>query len=236
MVASRCLAALMMAALGAWGCEPTRGAATAAAPGTPAAAVAQADTTAPRALLARWHQALVSADKSAYLACFVGSQEELVLALAGQEVVQANYAFNRAVVAAYGPDGWKVFQTSDGARIDLFPREPAWSGRITVVRAGRIAFAYLPRGRVPLVLSEESGVWRIHAGSLVPPGIDANRAAEYQFRWAAALRGLVDQVTQKPPETEKARRDIAEDFSTRVAPADRPAAAAAVNESFLLAH
>ncbi|HUU91496.1 MAG TPA: hypothetical protein VM238_09820, partial [Phycisphaerae bacterium] len=73
-----------------------------------------ADTAGPRTLLADWHASLVAGDKAAYLACFVGGEEELVLALALMEVVQASYAFHDAVLAAYGEGGWQAFQQSKG--------------------------------------------------------------------------------------------------------------------------
>jgi len=74
-----------------------------------------ADTAGPRALLADWHASLVAGDKAAYLACFVGSEEQLVLALALMEMVQASYAFHDAVVAAYGEGGWQAFQRSSSS-------------------------------------------------------------------------------------------------------------------------
>jgi len=222
--------AAVLALLMVSGCGPTKDAAPASAP----AALAQADTAGPRALLMRWHQALVSGDKAQYLACFVGSEDELVLALAGLEAVQAAYAFHNAIVSTYGADAWRAFQTSDGAQIGLFPRDTQWTRRVTVIRQGDIAFGYLPRGRVPIHMSQVDGVWRIHAGSLVPPGFEARRAADFQFRWAAALRNLIPRVGQRQLAMERAGEEANKDLAARIKPEDRPAAAAAVNESFLL--
>jgi hypothetical protein len=210
--------------LPAAGCGPARDAGAA-----PSAALAQADTAGPRATLVRWHHALAAGDKAAYVACFVGTEEELVMVLAAFEAVQAAYEFQRAVTTAYGADAWKVFEASDASRIDVFPRDERWPARITVARTGSTALAYTPRGRVPLVLSQADGVWRIHASGLVPPGLEANRAADYLFRFAAALRNLIPQVTGRSVTAEKANKDAVDDFRARIAPAERPAASATVN-------
>jgi hypothetical protein len=220
MPARRRLAAIVLLALAAGGC--------AAAPESPAARTPpQADTAGPQAALVRWHHALADGDKTPYLACFVGSEDELVLALAIFESIQASYEFQKAVVAAYGPQAWKVFETDDATRVDIFPRDAAWPMRVTVVRMGAAALAYTPRGRVPLHLSQVNGAWRIHASGLVPPGVDAGRASQYLFQWAEALRKLAGQVAGKGVPAEKASRDVMADFEARLAPAERPAAAAA---------
>jgi hypothetical protein len=83
-------------------------------------------------------------------------------------------------------------------------------------------------------MSQVEGVWRIHAGSLVPPGFEARRAADFQFRWAAALRNLIPRVGQRQLAVERAGEEANKDLAARIKPEDRPAAAAAVNESFLL--
>ena len=204
------------------GCGPT-----ADSPRGPADPMA--DTAGPRALLASWHASLAAGDKTPYLGCFVGSKDELVLALAAFEVVQASYAFHNAVVAAYGPEGWKAFEESDGIRVGLLPRDPAWAQTITVMRMGPAAFGYLPRGRVPLAMSEAGGRWRLHASGLVPPGLEARRAADYLFRWAATLRELVPGIGDGQIKADRARRDVSERFQSRVAPAEQPAAAEAVD-------
>jgi hypothetical protein len=223
----RRLALIALPALFLWpGCGPAKDAA-------PAANLPAGDSAAPRAVLARWQQALVAGDKSAYLACFTGSEDELVLALAGFEAAQAGYAFHDAVTRTYGPEAWKLFDGSSGVKVDLFPRDPQWPRRITVVRMGSVAFGYTPRGRVPLALSETGGAWRLHAASLVPPGIEARRAADYLFKWAAALRDLAPKVIEKKFAAEKATTDFDADLKARIAPADRPAAAAAV-DAFLV--
>ena len=193
-----------------------------------AAASPWSDTAAPRAALARWQRAMAGGDKTAYVACFTGSQEELVLAIAIFDAVQSAYAFQSAVVAAYGPEGWKVFETSESARIDLFPREARWVTTLTVIRTGNTAVAYLPRARVPMVLSEEGGVWRIHASGLVPPGTDAAHASKWLFLWSSALRNLAKKVGQKELAADKATQNFADDFKAKLAPEDRPAAPAAV--------
>jgi len=187
------------------------------------------DAAGPRALLARWHRSLVAGDKTQYLECFAGSKDDLVLALAVFEAIQANYAFYNAVVSTYGPDGWKAFQASEGARIDLFPREGQWLARITVVPMGSMAFGYLPRGRVPMHMLREDGAWRIQAASLAVPGFEPKRAADYLFRWAATLRRLIPQITARGVTADKATKDVKEDFKARVAPEERPAAAEAVH-------
>ncbi|MBM4016826.1 MAG: hypothetical protein FJ288_00635 [Planctomycetes bacterium] len=200
----------------------------AAAPEAPAARMPpEADAAGPRAAVVRWHRALAEGDKQAYLAGFVGSQDELVLALAIFESIQAAYEFQKAVTAAYGPEAWKVFEADDASRVDIFPRDAAWPGRVTVVRLGGAALAYTPRGRVPLHLSESGGAWRIHAAGLVPPGMDARRAARYLFQWAEALRKLAAQVAGKGVPAERASRDVIVNFEARLAPEERPAAAAA---------
>ncbi len=196
--------------------------------------LASADTAGPRALLADWHASLVAGDKGAYLACFVGSEDELVLALALMEVVQASYAFHDAVMAAYGPEAWKAFQASKGARVDLFPRDANWTGTITVVRMERAAFGYLRTGRVPLHMSWEAGGWRLHASGLVPPGFEAKRAADYLFRWAATLREVAPKIGEKRVKADRASREVTEDFNRRIAPAEQPQAAEAVK--FFMMH
>jgi len=195
--------------------------------------LAGADTAGPRALLADWHASLVAGDKAAYLACFVGSEDELVLALALMEVVQASYAFHDAVMAAYGPEAWKVFQASKGARVDLFPRDPNWTGTITLARMGDAAFGYLRTGRTPLHMSREGAGWRLHASGLVPPGFEARRAADYLFRWAATLRELAPKIGEKRLRADRARAQVTEDFRARLAPDEQPEAAAAV-EFFMM--
>jgi len=200
----------------------------AAAPNSPAARTPpEADTAGPQAALVRWHHALADGDKTQYLACFVGSQDEQVLALAIFESIQAAYEFQKAVVAAYGQDAWKVFETNDATRVDIFPRDPAWPARVTLARMGGAAVAYTPRGRVPLHLSQVGGAWRIHASGLVPPGVDAKRAARYLFQWAEALRKLAGQVAGKGVPAEKVSRDALVEFDARLAPEDRAPAAAA---------
>ncbi|KPJ72449.1 MAG: hypothetical protein AMK72_13640 [Planctomycetes bacterium SM23_25] len=209
------------------GCGPNPG-------GPRAQGLGGADTSGPRALLADWHASLVAGEKGAYLACFVGSQDELVLALALMEVVQASYAFHDAVVAAYGEQGWQLFQASKGARVDLFPRDPNWTATITLARLGDAAFGYLRTGRVPLHLSREGEGWRLHASGLVPPGFEAKRAADYLFRWAATLRELAPKIGEKRVEAERARVQVTEDFHRRIAPAEQPEAAAALD--FFMMH
>jgi len=222
----KCLVAAALALMTLTGCGPNPD-----APG--ARGLAGADTAGPRALLADWHASLVAGDKGAYLACFVGSEEELVLALAVQEVVRSSYAFHDAVVAAYGPAGWEVFRRSKGARVSLMPREPGWVRTITVARMGEMAFGYVPKGRVPLHLSRGAGVWRLHASSLVPPGLDAGRAADYLFRYAAVLRQLVEEVRQKQVEAARASMRMEKDFLARVAPDEQAEAGQAV-DAFLV--
>jgi hypothetical protein len=186
-----------------------------------------ADVVGPRAAVVRWHHALADGDKAAYTACFAGTEEELVLALAIFESTQAGYEFQKAVAAAYGQEAWKAFETADASRVDIFPRDPSWPGRVTVVEMGGIALAYTPRGRLPLHLVESGGAWRIQAAGLVPPGVDARRAARYLFQWAEALRKLAAQVAGKSRPAEKASRDAMVEFDARLAPEERPAAAAA---------
>jgi len=212
------LAALAIAALAIAGC--------AAGPESPTARQTT-DVTGPRAAVARWHHALADGDKAAYAACFAGTEEDLVLALAIFESTQAAYEFQKAVVAAYGQDAWKAFETADTSRVDIFPRDPSWPLRVTVVEMGGIALAYTPRGRLPLHLTTEGGAWRIQASGLVPPGVDAKRAARYLFQWAEALRKLAAQVSGKSVPAEKASKDAMVEFEARLAPEERPAAAAA---------
>jgi len=152
------------------------------------------DDSAPRRTLLAWHGSLVGGDRQRYLACFAGTEDELVLVLAAFEAVEAGWAFRNAVVAAYGEDAWRSFERADGARVALFPRESDWPMRITLVRTGAMAFGYLPGGRVPLHLVEDRGAWRIQAASLIPPGQTAEKAAYYLFRWSAALRELAQRV------------------------------------------
>jgi hypothetical protein len=184
----------------------------------------------PRALLARWHKALVAGDKNAYIACFTGSDDEIVLALAGMEAVQANYAFHDAVVKEFGQGAWQGF-VSGPAQIDIFPKEETWPGRITAVQTGAVAFGYLPRGRVPLHMIEEGGQWHIAAASLVPPGLLAKQAADYQMRWAASLRKLTQQVVEK--KAPAAPAEASKNYMDMVAPAERGAAGRAVMDSFM---
>ena len=152
------------------------------------------DDSAPRRTLLAWHGSLIGSDRQQYLACFAGTEDELVLVLAAFEAVEAGWAFRNAVVAAYGEDAWRSFERADGARVALFPRESDWPMRITLVRTGAMAFGYLPGGRVPLHLVEDRGTWRIQAASLIPPGQTAEKAAYYLFRWSAALRELAQRV------------------------------------------
>jgi hypothetical protein len=187
------------------------------------------DAAGPRALVARWHAALSGGDQAAYLECFTGSTDERVLALAVFDAVRTSEAFHQAVLKGYGPEGWRVIQASEDSRIDVFPSDPAWAARLTIVRTGDLAFIYLPRGRVPMHLVLDGGAWRIHAGSLVPPGVTARRAAEYLTWWAAALKGLVPQVAEGRLAAAKAATDFDASFKERVAPAEQPAAAAAVD-------
>jgi len=212
------IAALALAAIALAGC--------AASPESPATRQT-ADVTGPRAAVVRWHHALADGDKAAYTACFAGTEVDLVLALAIFESTQAAYEFQKAVVAAYGPDAWKAFETADASRVDIFPRDPSWPMRVTVVEMGGIALAYTPRGRLPLHLVESGGAWRIQAAGLVPPGVDAKRAARYLFQWADALRKLAAQVSGKSVPAEKASRDAMVEFDAGLAPEERPAAAAA---------
>ncbi|HUU10210.1 MAG TPA: hypothetical protein VM431_06675 [Phycisphaerae bacterium] len=221
----RSVAVVLVASLAA-GCGPNGH--------TPGAqGLAGADTAGPRTLLADWHASLVAGDKAAYLSCFVGGEEELVLALALMEVVQASYAFHDAVLAAYGEGGWQAFQQSKGARVDLFPRDPNWTGTITLARMGDAAFGYLRTGRVPLHMSREGAGWRLHASGLVPPGFEAQRAADYLFRWAATLRELAPKIGDKRLRADNARKQVTEDFQARIAPDEQPEAAAAV-EFFMM--
>ena len=155
---------------------------------------ASEDDSAPRRTLLAWHGSLVGGDRQQYLACFAGTEDELVLVLAAFEAVEASEAFHNAVVAAYGEDAWQSFERADGARVARFPRESDWPMRITLVRTGAMAFGYLPGGRVPLHLVEDRGAWRIQAASLIPPGQTAEKAAYYLFRWSAALRELAQRV------------------------------------------
>jgi hypothetical protein len=187
------------------------------------------DGAGPRALLATWHKTLVAGDKSAYTACFIGTDEEIVLALAGMEAVQANYAFHDAVVTKFGADAWKGF-SSGGAQIDIFPKDPMAAQRITVVQTGGTAQGYLPRGKVPLTMVERGGRWYIHAASMTPPGLKAKEAADYQYRWAAALRKLTQQVASNQTPAPAAASPT-EDFMKMVAPEERARATEAVGHA-----
>lgn len=186
----------------------------------------------PRAALVRWHHALADGDKETYLASFVGTEDELVLCLAVFDVVQAGYAFRDAVLARHGDAGWRAIQQSDATRVGLFPRDPAWPMQITLVRADRLAFGYVPGGTVPLHLSETGGRWILHAAALVPPGHTAERAAYYLFRWAAAIRELADRVKEPGRFEPDAARDA---FHKRLDATDYSAAETAVHafDSFL---
>jgi len=177
---------LVSAAILAAGCEAQNP--TGRTPG------AAEDDSAPRRTLLAWHGSLIGSDRQQYLACFAGTEDELVLVLAAFEAVEAGWAFRNAVVAAYGEDAWRSFERADGARVALFPRESDWPMRITLVRTGAMAFGYLPGGRVPMHLVEDRGAWRIQAASLIPPGQTAEKAAYYLFRWSAALRELAQRV------------------------------------------
>jgi hypothetical protein len=75
----------------------------------------------------------------------------------------------------------------------------------------------------------EDGAWRIQAASLATPGFEAQRAADYLFRWGATLRRLIPQITARGLTAEKATKDVTDDFRAKVAPAEAPAAAAAVS-------
>ena len=103
--------ALVLVALA--GCGPEQ--ATLRAPG------ASEDDSAPRQTLLAWHGSLVGGDRQQYLACFAGTEDELVLVLAAFEVVEASEAFHNAVVAAYGEDAWRNFERADGAREWIHP-------------------------------------------------------------------------------------------------------------------
>ena len=166
------------------------------------------DDSAPRRTLLAWHHSLVGGDRAEYLACFAGTEDELVLVLAAFEVVEASEAFHAAVVAAYGEDAWRSFERADGARVARFPRAPDWPMRITLVRTGALAFGYLPGGRVPLHLVEDRGAWRIQAASLVPPGQTAEKAAYYLFRWSVALRELAQRVGRPGEPAAPLRPDV----------------------------
>jgi hypothetical protein len=85
---------LVSAAILAAGCETQNP--TLRAPG------AAEDDAAPRRTLLAWHGSLIGGDRQQYLACFAGTEDELVLVLAAFEVVEASEAFHSAVVAAYG--------------------------------------------------------------------------------------------------------------------------------------
>jgi len=160
---------------------------------------ASEDDSAPRRTLLAWHGSLVGGDRQQYLACFAGTEEELVLALAIFDAVQINYRFYNAVVAKYGADAWKAFEGAGAARVHLWPRDPGWTATITVVRTGDFAVGYLPRARVPMHLRQDGGRWRIDAASLVPPGVTADKGAYYLYRWVASMEELILRVGR--PET-----------------------------------
>ena len=212
-------AALTLALVSIAGCGPEQAALRAPGPSE--------DDSAPRRTLVAWHGSLVGGDRQQYLACFAGTQDELVLVLAAFEAVEASEAFHDAVVAAYGEDAWRSFERADGARVARFPREPDWPMRITLVRTGAMAFGYLPGGRVPLHLVEDRGAWRIRAASLIPPGQTAEKAAYYLFRWSAALRELAQRVGRPgepaaPLQPDASRKAFEEKLNAgELEPADR---------------
>jgi hypothetical protein len=193
------------------------------------------DSSAARQLLVRWHAALVGGDRTPYLACFAGTEDELVLAIAMQEAVRAAYAFHDAVLETYGPEGWASLQQSPGARVALWPREADWPMAITLVRTGTLAFAYLPAGRVPLHLFEDGGFWRIQAASLVPPGHTPERAAYFLFRWVAVLEELTARV-RRPGATpaEVAPEASQELLRSKLQEGELPAAEEALRDTMLL--
>jgi hypothetical protein len=200
----------------------------AAGPGGQSRAAGADDGAGPRTLLAKWHESLVAGDKNAYTGCFIGTDDEIVLALAALEAVQANYAFHDAVVKKFGADAWKAFSSGE-AQIDIFPKAPEAAQRITVVQTGGVAQGYLPRGAVPLAMVERGGQWYIHAASMTPPGLKAKEAADYQYRWAAAIRKLTQQVaSNQPPPAPSTANDS---FMNMVAPEERARAREAVGRS-----
>ena len=158
------------------------------------------DPSGPRATVVTAHRALLEGDKSTHLACFTGSAKGLRAVERLFDYYRASFALRRAVVGAYGDDGWKSFQAQGGNRplLALPPEDDEYIRRLKVERRGDKAWWRMsPSWDIRLVL--EDGKWLIRADDRMrgaARGRDINRIAAVQERAAAALRQAAAKVGQ----------------------------------------
>jgi hypothetical protein len=167
-----------------------------------------------RAVILKWHRALLDGNRSECMSCIAGSEEDLRVVEAHYDYVQEALAFKRAVIEAYGQKGWEACQEVPGGRLLLPPEDRDHFADIRVRIKSGYALCELPRGvrhfrvnRVGAVWRIPASAWRFHAGG--EEGIGASGPAQANSAYARVLRGYRERIGQSGVTAESLGREVA---------------------------
>ena len=162
-------------------------------PPTPALDVSPTGQDSPRALLKKWHKAILNDDLKSFLECMEGSPDYLDLMKANLETVRVAYAFKAALEKAYGPNALEKY---NAVELDLgevsmepmvVPEDPAWIDTLDIREQ--------EKGRVTTVVNNDTmhlvlrdGVWRVDVKASLPPDIVPKRTLTVWRAWTEAMR------------------------------------------------
>ena len=169
----------VMASLGpaTWGCKGRQ---------EPSAAIKSAAT--PRAAATNMFKAMLDGNKADFLACLVGTENEMKAPQAGFDLVQAEFAFRDAIIKTYGQEGWEKFQgemdanghTSfdlpDRKDLDLIEKAELKMEGSSAILTVSVANSH---EKLFLTNSKEGKGWKIKAISFIPPGAEPVKLASF---------------------------------------------------------
>ncbi len=152
----------------------------------------RAPAATPQEALLKMSRSMVLGDRDAFIDCFAGSGEELKALETVLRWSQAGLAFRKAMLAAYGKDGWKEFQGDQGVlKFDVMDQDAVQRSTFTA-DGENAAVARLPGGNQTqkAVLLRSAGVWRIKASSFL--GDVTNYAGACEM-WNGMIQALEEE-------------------------------------------
>ena len=172
-----------------WGCKGKQ---------EPSAAMKAAVAT-PRGAANQMIKLLCEGPKEDFLSCFVGTDDERKAPEGEFDFVQAGLAFQKAVLKAYGQDGWKRFQVKNDKEahagldlpdekfvLSLVPKanltEEGSEATLVIFREGDFE-------QLTLKMVKEENVWKIKAISFVPNGAKPDK-------FAALMQGIAKTISK----------------------------------------
>lgn len=145
------------------------------------------DQTTPAVTVLKMNRAALEGDREAYLACFVGSEEQLAVAEAMYDFAREGLAFREAMLGQYGQAGW--------AHVQQYFALPSTEMAGWQVRDESADEATLvqPLEQTALRLRRVDGQWYIRAGEFVP----ADESAERVVAWFGATTDEFARIRQR---------------------------------------